>query len=897
MKKKVVKKEIFKPVIEDTTNEKRMVSIAIITLMASLAAFFGITQLVLLFYNPDMELVRETAAKIILFNSNPEPLEALLFKLGVLTIPLFLTGFIWSLTKTRLNKIKWEKCFELFACLLVLIGFSMIYFGLTANNPNYVEVVEGSNFANSRDINHVSNFDFYFSESWLEKNLIIYLCLIVPLILGLLLFVKYFPKIFKNRIIRNIGLVITIGYAAFYCVLTYQIFTFDFPYTWENKYDFNTVYYPMTQVYAGNIMLTDYFICNYGLYPMFLNPIFKIIGLDISSFTSVMALLNVASLSLILVAMLRIIKSKLLVLLSFSSILFISIFLSRLVTPFNAVFAMLPIRQLIPAIALCMGSFYFFNKNRILYFASFIILACSILWNPEFGIVAFLSWALTLSYLEFSSNSIKTIIINIAKHILVALLSIVLCFGFFYINIYLKSGSFPNMMMLFNSMIYFGSLGAGMLPMTLIHPWNFVILIYLTGLTYSIYALFNKSMLTPKTAFILFVSVIGIGLFTYFQGRSHNWNLVWVISPAMILLAISADMLLEKIKKIKHSIPHILTLFLILSVLGFSGIDLFLNQEKLVKLMDQKEERLTNKDEEKQIKANINFIKEQLPETTEKIYIHTSNKYQALYFGACHKKSAFNPSIVDLFTYDDCTRLKNKMLVDTSDVFIEVPNFYYNFLQNTNAAMCATRSVKASNDRMVYLKKRTYSTIQESVLQENSNHVLLYEKFTDDTISLNKRVDYAIQGGKNITWNKKFSFETVFHAEEQAYIGAVVFSNYADSCGIELIRGQEEDQYVVRWSENLGIAMILENNRWHYVVMQTEGDLMTLFLNGQLLYHIRFDQPIRNTDRKFFIGSSGRLGQQYFTGAISEVLLKNGFSSLDEIKRKQKKLEELYGTY
>ncbi len=878
--------------LDDTKNEKRILSIAIIAIVCSVLMYILCANIALLFYKPDIALAQEIANKILTHGGSPEPVESFLFQLGALSIPLFLVGFIWCLTKTNLSKIKWENYFNILSIVFIASSFAIIYFGLTANNPSYVEAANG-NIANSRDVSHPTNILFYFAEFTLGQHIFQYLFLIVPLILGFLFLVNRFPKVFESKVMRELGLGLTIAYAAYYLLLTYQIFSFPFPYTWENKYDFNVIYYPMTQVYAGNTMLVDHFVANYGLYAHFLNPIFKLIGLDISTFSSVMSGLNVLIFVLILTVMLRMAKSRLLVVLGFSSILFLCVLLHQLATPFDAMFAMFPVRQLIPAITLCMAGFYFFNKSRVLYFALFVILGFSVLWNPEFGMVSFFAWIIALSYTEFSANDPKTIIARIGKHLLIALTSLVCCVGIFSGFIYLRSGHIPDLMSMFNSMIYFGSLGTGMLPMVLVHPWNLIALVYIIGLAYSIYALFDKSkLMQPKTAFILLLSVMGVGLFTYFQGRSHNWTLLCIIPSALILLTIYADILLEKIKTNKLIHPYTLAFVLIILVLGFSWLDLFRNDNKLRKLTTQSNERLQNLEEQKQIETNIAFIQKQLPQTTEYVYIHTSNKYQALYFAPINKKSPFNPSIIDIFTHENCTRLKNQMLSDTFDVFIETPNFYYGYVQNTNAAMCATRSVKADNGRMVYFKRRTYATPTKPVLQETSKDVLLYEKFTDDTASLNKRVEASMQGKPAITWGTKYSIEVVFYAEKQAFQAAAVFSNSTDSAGIELLNGNRENYYMLRWGANNGVSLNLQQNRWHYLVMQTDGQQITIILNGQPLYNFRLEKPIEPSLKNVFIGSPGPQGQQYFTGAISEILIKNGYSSLDEIKQRQQRIEE-----
>jgi hypothetical protein len=673
----------------------------------------------------------------------------------------------------------------------------------------------------------------------------------------------------------------------------YRIFSFDFPYTWENKYDFNPIYYTIGQVYAGSPMLVDGFTSIYGLYAHFLSPIFRIIGLDISNFTAVMSLLIVLTFALTLVAMLRMVKSKLFVMLGFSSVLFICLLIGRVAAPFDAYFALYPVRHLLPATTICLASFYLKNRSKTLYFTTFALLGFGILWNPEFGLVCLFAWTAMLCYTEFAASGWKPIALVCLRHVGLAAASAGLCIAVFSLLIYLQHDSWLQLMGLFTSIIHFGSLGLLLLPMTLLHPWNFIVLIYLIGLIYAVQSLFNKSHLNAKSAFIFLLSVMGIGLFAYFQGRSHNWNLATVSGNAIILLVMFADSLIQKVSIKNSPLSFHLAIIAIITILGFSCIDLFLHQDRWKALHEQREEKKANINEQKQVEANITFIRGALPKTTERIYVHTSNKYQALYFAPTKKRSAFQPSIIDILTYENCTRLKDKILTDSSDVFFEPIKFYYPYVQGVNAAVCATYSVDTANGQMSYMKKRRYRTPEQPVLEENHNpQVLVYEKFGDDTASLNRRIRCAVEGKEPLAWGDQLSMEVIFFAGQQAYPAGTLFSNYDDSVGVWLLSNGNPEKYLFQWGKEWGIVLDVAPNKWCYLAVQLDKTLMSIFVNGSLRYRYIIPAPVTSTDRRFHIASDGQKNQ-HFTGAISEVLVKKNLSSPQEIQARQRKIQEL----
>ena len=115
-----------------------------------------------------------------------------------------------------------------------------------------------------------------------------------------------------------------------------------------------------------------------------------------------------------------------------------------------------------------------------------------------------------------------------------------------------RSGQFPNIKdYLFYQGIFYGN-GFYMMPMPFFHPWNLVILVYLTGIIQSVFyfagRLPSDQPVEPisnpdhrKRMLVFILSILGVGLFGYYQGRSHPIVLTAVLWPALLLIAIYLD--------------------------------------------------------------------------------------------------------------------------------------------------------------------------------------------------------------------------------------------------------------------------------------------------------------------------------------------------------------------
>lgn len=99
------------------------------------------------------------------------------------------------------------------------------------------------------------------------------------------------------------------------------------------------------------------------------------------------------------------------------------------------------------------------------------------------------------------------------------------------------------------------------MPRTLAHPWALVISIYSFGVIGGI-----LQKLAGKSSnfwdFIFVISICGIGLFAYYQGRSHFYNLCNALWPAIVIVLLLADrtfrLVRAKLLSKKYLIPALL---------------------------------------------------------------------------------------------------------------------------------------------------------------------------------------------------------------------------------------------------------------------------------------------------------------------------------------------------
>jgi hypothetical protein len=94
----------------------------------------------------------------------------------------------------------------------------------------------------------------------------------------------------------------------------------------------------------------------------------------------------------------------------------------------------------------------------------------------------------------------------------------------------------------------FYSLGFTMLPLPQkVHPWMSILGIYLLGFIIGL-ASFYQNRKSLRAEIIFYLSLLGFGLFSYYEGRSHVTNLFKVFWPALLIMIITTDNTLHRIR-------------------------------------------------------------------------------------------------------------------------------------------------------------------------------------------------------------------------------------------------------------------------------------------------------------------------------------------------------------
>lgn len=201
----------------------------------------------------------------------------------------------------------------------------------------------------------------------------------------------------------------------------------------------------------------------------------------------------------------------------------------------------LPLRVIFPAALFCFISCNYRKQSDVATVSSGTAIAfIAILWNPDSGIVLFIAWILYLICISIGAKKEQRTQILLSSGV-----TFVGVFAAITAAYYAVYGTMPNYRSMLLMPLAFGKLGNLQLPMPLFSWW------WIAAITYSAVLIRTGSKimqgrLTEKESVILFVSLLGCGLFGYYVGRSHLNNLWNVMYPAVILIALVADRLRSK---------------------------------------------------------------------------------------------------------------------------------------------------------------------------------------------------------------------------------------------------------------------------------------------------------------------------------------------------------------
>jgi len=335
---------------------------------------------------------------------------------------------------------------------------------------------------------------------------------------------------------------------------------------WPHHVHFNAAFYVVTQVASGKILLSD-LPAQYGLYAEFLKPLFSIIGLSVYNLTLVMGLLQITALVCLFLTLSQYIKNKSIIFICIMSLCFFTGFtFSKIQGHYDPYYQYFPLRFFFPAISIFLFSILIRHKK--LYFTEIILFSflcgVSLLWNLDTGVPilgAFLSYLCSL--ILFPTKDISRI--AALKRLLVSVLSVITFIFLFWGYLSIKANSPLNLGDLLKYQYIFYMAGFFMLPIAKgFAHWQIFCGIYIAGLTIALYSWLKGSRSTRGDLFF-YLSILGLGLFSYYSGRSHPRVLICCTWPAFIVAFIMMDTLfrLVKAKKLPYlfAAPGIPVLF------------------------------------------------------------------------------------------------------------------------------------------------------------------------------------------------------------------------------------------------------------------------------------------------------------------------------------------------
>ena len=433
---------------------------------------------------------------------------------------------------------------------------------------------------------------------------------------------------------------------------------------------FNSVLYSITQVQQGKVLLAD-FTTQYGLYAHFLYPFFKLISLNVISFSMAMSALTVASFSLLFFGLRKIISNNLVMFFTFLAIIYFGYFYYLFNDDFDFYYQYTSIRMIFPAIILFSVFTYILNPKKILYLLIIFISSLSILWNFDSGIICFLSFYIYILYERLPGSNLRSFAKEFIKHTIISVTILSFTFFLFSIIIYLQSNSFPNWSLFLKFPILFGMTGFTSFPMPIFHTWNLVFLVYLYGIYVGLNSiLLNKKIILDRVAF--FVAIFGFGIASYFLNRSHDFNLLQTLYPSIILLGIFLSKILDRsnrdnLFKIKN--------FLMVIIISFILVAIFFQMLQPIKIINTLTPRIpdiiNNKLTDQSVSDGVALINSNSKPNDQVVII---SAHDSVIYLETKTSSAFSiPGFGEMVAKSDWDTFNNSLLNNNSfKVFIPV---------------------------------------------------------------------------------------------------------------------------------------------------------------------------------------------------------------------------------
>lgn len=576
-------------------------------------------------------------------NIRPKPREQFVFIATLLLVPLLC--FISIKITTCLKQISRVSVVFLITCCIFLLGYMLYY-------SNYLSLL--------------------ISPLLLHAKIIFLLGLLTGYIFYTLIKKNSYPDYFAKKL--NLVFFLVIALAIIIPTLSYRISNLHSIWThksvWNNE--FEAVFYVVSQVVTNRTLLID-LPSQYGLYAEFLFPLFKLTGLSVLKFTITMEILQISALLVLFISLTQIIRSRILILLCMLTVCMVcgtwSVFNVHL---WNPCYQYFPIRLLFPMLSI--GLFLQIIKSKTIQTRHVILFsifsACAMLWNLDSGFPitgAYLAYI--ASYLIFPTQDIQR-----KKAWQLLLISVGIIFAtlvtfIFYLEI--KSGFGPlhlSWLTKYQHIFYQTGYMAISLPIGA-HAWQIIYGIYLLSITLAVYHWIHQRR-SRTWDMTFYLSILGYGLFMYYEGRAHPYNLITVSWPAIVIAFIFCDHLMRLLRNnlISRSFSIICLPIIFFGVIV--SADYFYAMPFLYKMgIERWSVMLSQKDNV--VTRNLDFINNHLGKEKTTIILAPN---QSIYFAESGKLSALQgPGLEETILQQDFKQITQQLKAGSSKtVFLQL---------------------------------------------------------------------------------------------------------------------------------------------------------------------------------------------------------------------------------
>ena len=569
-------------------------------------------------YTPDMHTALKALLPQVIVNPDlfqPEPVERLQYLVTLCCLPVFSFLVFSLLKKMALPWLKNGNAALIVNCIAIACIAGFLFFVLKAPMAH----IAGENNSYFFRNNLIHKFQIVFPIAFYAAAFAGYLKYNEPIEHE---FSKPFFKILSCFFVAVL-LVVIVFYNVFHLAAQRETVLMET----------NAVFYSVTQVFAGKSLMVD-ISSQYGLYPWFLNPIFKITGLSIFSFSLVMGCLNALSFLFFYLGIKKVMKKDFLALLVFLCLLFWLYWQVRLPLRFTPRFfyQYWPIRILFPSIVFYLCTVFFSaarRQQKVILPLLAIVSSAGVLWNLDTGIVAFGATFIALLFFSYQPGDFRG---NWKRWLTIKLTmvsALALIVSVFALATKVHSGCWPA----FGKALHFQSVfyvsGYYMLPMGLFGFWNVLALFYLFTAIYCVWHFRAKDRSEPSI--IVFLFVLGAGIFAYFQGRSYYMTLVVVLYPAIILSGIFCRQLIATWNMDRKAFPTevLLIAFFLFLFVADGALSMVLSSAS-TSIYSYKNAFGHNPSNEKKLAGKMDFIRATIPEHDTIIII--AQDYESYYY-------------------------------------------------------------------------------------------------------------------------------------------------------------------------------------------------------------------------------------------------------------------------